>query len=76
MQQLPDFEKTDSRRKKTFLELTKYHSRKKKSVNYQTDTDKLSIVVYRYRNNIYPNDSVIDLRKQNERSFFQNKYIA
>ena len=33
-----------------------------KYVNFETDTDKLNIVVYRYRNNLYLKDDEFDLK--------------
>ena len=52
MQQLPDIEKTDSKKEISCLKWTIYNGRRKVCVNFQTDTDKLNIVVYRYRNNL------------------------
>ena len=52
MQQLPDIEKSDSK-KILCLKWTKYNGRRKVCVNAQTDTDNLIFVVYRYRNNLY-----------------------
>ena len=52
MQQLlPDVENIDSKQKMSCLKWTIYNGRRKMCVNFQTDTDKLNIVVYRYRNN-------------------------
>ena len=51
-QQLPDIEKTHSKGEISCLKWTIYNGRKV-CVNFQTDTDKLNIVVYRYRNNLY-----------------------
>ena len=31
-------------------------------INFQTDTDKMNIVVYRYRNNTYLKDTEMDLK--------------
>ena len=31
-------------------------------MNFQTNTDKLNIVVYRYRNNLYLKDNEVDLK--------------
>ena len=45
IQQLPDIEKTDSKEKISRLKRTIYKGRRKKCVNFQTDTDKLNIVV-------------------------------
>ena len=53
MQDLPDIEKTDSKEEIPCLEWTLYIGRRKVCVNFQTDTDKLNIVVYRYGKNLY-----------------------
>ena len=39
-----------------------YNGRRKVCVNFQTDTDKLNIVVCRYRNNLYHKDNESDLK--------------
>ena len=62
MQQLPDFEKTDSREEISCLKWTKNNGRRNVCVNFKTDTDKLSIVVYRYRNSLYLKDNEVDLK--------------
>ena len=62
MQQLPDIEKTDSKEEISCLKWTIYNGRRKVCVNFQTDTDKLNIVVYRYRNNLYLKDNEPDLK--------------
>ena len=61
-QQLPDIEKTDSKEKVSCLKWTIYNGRKKVCVNLQTDADQLNIVVYRYRNSLYPKDNEVDLK--------------
>ena len=48
MQQLPDIEKTDSK-EEICLNWTIYNGRRKVCVNFK-NTDKMKIVVYRYRN--------------------------
>ena len=53
MQQLPDFEVTDSKEKLSRLKWTMYKGRRKVCVNFQTNTDMLNIIVYRYRNSVY-----------------------
>ena len=60
MQQLPDIEKTDSKKEISCLKWTVYNGRRKLCVNFQTGTDKLNFVVYRYRNNLYLKDNEID----------------
>ena len=62
MQQLPDIEKTDSKKDISCLKWTIYKGRRKVSVNFQTYTDKLNFVVYRYRNNLYLKDNEVDLK--------------
>ena len=61
-QQLPDIEKTDSRDEISCLKWTIYNGRRKVCINLQTDTDKVNIVVYRYRNSTYLNDTEMDLK--------------
>ena len=56
IQQLPDIEKTDSEIETSCLNWTMYNGRRKVCVNFQTDTYKLNIAVYRYRNNKYLKD--------------------
>ena len=62
MQHLPDIEKTVSEKEISCLKWKIYNGRRKVSVNFQTDTDKLNIVVYRYRNNLYLKDNEVDLK--------------
>ena len=62
MQQLPDIEKTDSKEEISCLKWTTNNGRRKVCVNFQTDTDKLNIVVYRYRNNLYLKDNEVILK--------------
>ena len=61
-QQLPDIEKTDSREEISCQKWTKYTGRRKVCVNFQTDTDKLNIVVYRYRDDTYVKDTEMKLK--------------
>ena len=61
-QQLPDIEKSDSKDEISCLKWTIYNGRRKVSINFQTDTDKVNIVVYRYRNNLYLKDTEMDLK--------------
>ena len=62
MQQVPDMEKTDSKEEISCLNWTIYNGRKKVCVNFQTDTDKLNIVFYRYRNSLYRKNNEVDLK--------------
>ena len=61
MQQLPDTEKTDSKKEISCLKWAIYNGRRKVCVNFQTDTDKFNIVVYRYRINLFLKDNEVDL---------------
>ena len=61
MQQLPDIEKTASKEIISCLNWTICNGRNV-CVNFQTDTDKLKIVVYRYRNSLYLKDNEVDLK--------------
>ena len=60
-QQLPDIEKSDLRDEISCLKWTIYNGGRKVCINFQTDTDKVNIVVYRYRNNTYLKDTEMDL---------------
>ena len=73
MQQLPDFEKTDSKEEISCLKWTIYNGRRKVCVNFQTDTDKLNIVVYRYRNNLNLKDNEVDLKLTEYESFLAKR---
>ena len=53
MHYLPDIEKTDSKKETSCLKCRIYNGRRDVCVNFQTDTEKLNIVVYRYRNSFY-----------------------
>ena len=60
-QQLPDNENVDSKDERSCLKWSIYNGRRKVCINFQTDTDKVNIVVYRYRNNTYLKDTEMDL---------------
>ena len=60
-QPLPDFRKVDSKDEISCLKWTIYNGRRKVCINFQTDTDKVNIVVYRYRNNRYLKDTETDI---------------
>ena len=53
MQHLSDIEKNKSKKEISCLKHTKCNGRRKVCVNFQTDTDKLNFVMYRYRNSLY-----------------------
>ena len=61
-QQLPDIEKADSKDEISCLKWTIYNGRRKVCINFQTDADKVNLVVYRYRNNTYLKDAEMDLK--------------
>ena len=60
-QQLPDIEKSDSRDEISCLKWTIYNRKRKICINFQTDTYKVNMVVYRYRKNTYLKDTEKDL---------------
>ena len=62
MQNLPDIEKTSSRVAVFCLKAKIYNGRRKVCVNFQTDTDQLTVVVYRYRNSLYIKDNEVSLK--------------
>ena len=57
MQQSPEIEKVDSKNEISCLKWTIYNGRRKVCRSFNTDMDKLNIVVYRYRNNTYVKDT-------------------
>ena len=63
MQQLPGIEKTDSKEEISCLKWTKYNGRRNLCVNFQTDTDKLNIAVFRYRNKVYLKDNEVEINR-------------
>ena len=60
-QQLPDIEKADSRDEIFCLKWTIYNGRRKVCINFQTDTDKVNVVVYRFQNNAFIKDTEMEL---------------
>ena len=67
MQQLPDIENTDSKEELSCLKWTKCKGLTKACVNFKTDTEKLKIVVYRYRNKLYIKDNEVGLKLTEKR---------
>ena len=61
-QHLPDIEKTDSRDEISCLKWTIYSGRRNVCIKFQTDTDKVNIVVYRYRNITHLKDTEMDIK--------------
>ena len=61
-QQLPDIGKVDSRDEISCLIWSDYNGRRKVCINFQIDTDKVNIVVYRYRNDTYLEDTEMDIK--------------
>ena len=61
-QQLPDIENADSKDEISCLKWTICNGRRKICIDFQTDTDKVNIVVYRCRNNTYLKDTEMDLK--------------
>ena len=68
-QQLPHIEKPDSKDEISRLEWTICNGRRKVCINFQTDTDKVNIVVYRYRNCKYLKDTEMDLKLTENKKF-------
>ena len=61
-QPLPDIETSDSRDEISCLKWTIYNGKRKVCINFQIDTDKVNIVVYRYRNSTCLKDTEMDLK--------------
>ena len=68
-QQLPDIGKVDSKDEISCLKWTIYNGRRKVCINFQTDTDKVNIVVYGYRNNTYLNGTEMDIKLTEYKKF-------
>ena len=68
-QQLPDIEKVDSSSEISCLKWKICNGRRKVCINFQTDTDKANIVVYRYQNSTYLNDNEMDLNLTDYKTF-------
>ena len=62
MHQLPDIEKTDSKREFSCLNWIKYNSRLEVCGEFKTETVSLNIVVGCYRNILYLKDNEVDLK--------------
>ena len=62
MQPMVDFEKIESKEKISRLNWKIYIGRRKVCVNFKTDTDKINIVLCRYRNSLYQKDIEVDLK--------------
>ena len=62
MQQLPGIEKVDSKNEIFCLKRTIQNGRRKVCISFETDMDKLNIVVYCYRNNTYVKDTGMELK--------------
>ena len=60
--QMPDIEKVDSKDEIFCLKWAIYNGRREVCINFQTDTDKVKIVVCRYRNDTYLKDTEMDLK--------------
>ena len=72
-QQLPDIEEVDSKDEISCLKWTVYNGRRKVCINFQTDTDKVNVVVYRYRNNTYLKDTEMDLKLTEDKKFLAKR---
>ena len=72
-QQLPDIEKVDSKDEIFCLKWTIYNGRRKVCINFQTDADKVKIVVYRYRNSTYLKDTEMDLKLTEYKKFLAKR---
>ena len=72
-QKLSDNEKSDSKDEISCLKWTIYNGRRKVCINFQTDTDKVNIVVYRYRNSTYLKDTEMDLKLPEYKKFFAKR---
>ena len=75
-QQLPDIEKSDSKDEIFCLKWTIHNGRREVCINFQTDTDTVNIVVYRYRNNTYLKDTEMDLNLTEYKIFLLSAFTS
>ena len=61
-QQLPYIQKVDSKDEISCSKWTIYSGRRETCINFQTDTDKVNIVLNRYRNSTYLKDTEMHLK--------------
>ena len=74
MQQLPGFGKTDSKEEISRPKWRTFNGSRKVCVNFQTDTDKLNIVVYRYWNSFYLEYNEVDLKLKEYQSLLAKPF--
>ena len=75
-QQLPDIEEADSKAEIFCFKWTIYNGRRKLCIDFQTDTDKVNIVVYRYRNNMYLKDTEMDINLTESKRFLLSAFTS
>ena len=75
-QQLPDIEEADSKDEISCLKWSIYNGRRKVCINFQTDTDKVNIVEYHYRNNTYLKDTEMDYSWLNTKRFLLSSFTS
>ena len=75
-QQWPDNEEIESKDEISCLKWTIYNGRRKVCINIQTDTDKVNIVVYRYRNNTYLKDTEMDLELSENKKLLLSAFTS
>ena len=75
-QQLPDIEEVGSKDEIFCLKRTIYNGRRKVCINFQTDTDKVNIVVYGYRNNTYLKDTEMDIELTEYKMFLLSPFTS
>ena len=75
-QKVPDIEKVDSNDEISCLTWTIYNSTRKVCIKFQSDKDKVNIVVYRYRNNTYLKDPEMDLKLTEYKNFLLSAFTS
>ena len=73
MEQLQDIEKTVSEEEISRLKWKKFNGRRNVCVDFQTATDTLNIVVYRYRNSLYLKHNEVDLKMKEYQSLLAKR---
>ena len=74
LQQLPELEQCED--EISCLKWIIYNGRREICVGFPTDTDKVDIVVYRYRNNTYLKDTEIELKLAKYKTLIAKRLYA
>ena len=75
-QQMTDIGNNISKKEVSCLKWTLFNVRRKVCVNFQTDTDQLNIIMYRYRNSFYLKDKEVLLKLTEHQSLLPKQVYS